>query len=193
MPASPTQSNFPQLLNFGGCYQNQNGIALANSTTLTDIQPGLNATPATAFSNPAPWETGNVFMFEAFGIYGTTGAPTLLLGIYYGGVGGTALCTTGAVTTASGVTANTAWYFKAIVRVLGRASSGSTIQAQGYATNIAATAGVSSFAPATASAGNQVAINTTTTGNALSLGAQWGTSSVSNTTTCTQYYVWQIA
>ena len=192
MPASATGYNVPQLLNWGPPYQTTIGAALASSTTLTDISPPQNASPVDNYSNQTPWYPGNIFLFEAFFIYGTSGAPTLTLGFYYGGTGGTAMCATAAVTTASGVTANTSGYARALVRVTGHAASGNTIVAQGFATNIAATAGVTSFMPATASVGNAVAINTTTTGNALSFGATWGTSNASSTITCTQYYIWQL-
>ena len=75
------------------------GTALANSTTLTDISV------APQFTLPANFlQAGSALKFTAYGVFSTTGTPTLLLGVYYGGVVGTALATTGAIATGSGVT-----------------------------------------------------------------------------------------
>src|ERR1700752_929876 len=78
------------------------GTALANSTTLTDISPGGNTLGQAYQTQPAQLYPGMMIRFKAWGIYSTTGTPTLLLGIYYGGVAGVALAVTAATTTASG-------------------------------------------------------------------------------------------
>src|SRR5262245_50554453 len=73
------------------------GTALANSTTLTVISV------APQFTLPANFlQAGSALRFTAFGVFSTTVTPTLLLGVYYGGVAGVALATTGAITTGSG-------------------------------------------------------------------------------------------
>src|SRR5579859_447799 len=73
------------------------GTALASSTTLTDISPAPQVTlPANyLFLNQRLRVTG-------YGTFSTTGTPTLLLGVYYGGVAGTLLAATAANTTGSG-------------------------------------------------------------------------------------------
>src|SRR5262245_25357863 len=75
------------------------GTPLANSTTLTDISV------APQFTLPADvLRAGSPLRVTAFGVFSTLVAPTLLLGVYYGGVAGVALATTAASTTRSGVT-----------------------------------------------------------------------------------------
>lgn len=153
------------------------GSALANSTTLTDISPTPNITlPANLL------EVGSLIRVTAFGRFSTTGTPTLLLGVYWGAVAGTAIMTTGAVTTPSGVT-NQTWRFEGEFRVRTVGSSG-TAMGVGVAENISTVA--TNMAPATAPA---TATIDTTSAKALTLGAQWGTANASNTITCHHFDV----
>lgn len=153
------------------------GAPLASSTTLTDISPTPNIILPAQLLEP-----GMLLRFVAFGRFSTTGTPTLLLGIYYGGVAGTALCATSAVTTPSGVT-NQTWRFEAEARVRTAGTSG-TAMAVGVAENISTVA--TNMAPATAPA---TATIDTTAAKAITLGAQWGTNSASNTITCHHFDV----
>lgn len=88
------------------------GTALASSVTLTDISP-VNPTVTLPANFQYP---GSAFKLTAFGIFSTTATPTLLLGFYYGGVAGTAIVTSGAITTGSGVT-NVPWHMEAYLTV----------------------------------------------------------------------------
>lgn len=160
------------------------GSAYASSVTLTDVSPLPNT--AIGANSLVP---GSVIRLTAFGTFSTTGTPTLLLGFYYGGVAGTALAATTAVTMGSGVT-NVPWRmeYQGIVRSVG--SSG-TIMGQGvvwHGSSVSAWAAVP--LPQTALA--TVSIDTTTAKN-VTVGAQWGTSSASNTLRCDAILVESVA
>ena len=150
------------------------GTALASSTTLTDVSV------APQFTLPANFlQAGSALRFTAFGTFSNTSTPTLLLGIYYGGVAGTALAATGATTTTTGAT-NWPWRIELTTTIRTTGSSG-TAMSQGFvdlATSLTAVARIP--IPATALA--TVTVDTTSA-KALTVGAQWGTSSASNTLT----------
>ena len=164
------------------------GPALASSATLSDISPG-SAAPAQAGQNaivlPANFlYVGQVLRLTAYGVFSNTGTPTLLLGFYYGTTS-TALAATGATTTTTGAT-NWPWRAEMTATVRATGTSGSVIT-QGFvdlATSLTAVTRIP--IPATALA--TVTINTTTANEVL-VGAQWGTSSSSNTITCHQFLV----
>jgi hypothetical protein len=151
------------------------GTALASSVTLTDISPAPQITlPANLL------DVGQVLRMTAFGVFSTTGAPTLLEGFYYGGVAGVALAATGATATGSGVT-NVPWRIEYEGRIRSTGTAG-TIMGHGYelrGTSVSAVGVVP--IPITALA--TVTIDTTTA-KQITVGAQWGTSSPSNTITC---------
>lgn len=152
------------------------GAAYSTSTTLTDVSP----TPAIQL--PAnTLELGSEIFIEAIGQFSNTATPTLLLGIYYGGVAGVALGASSAITTATTVTGVPfILRYRGIVRGVG--SSGS-INGQGVLyLGTSLTAMAISPIPVTAAA-RTVAIDTTTA-KTITAGAQWGTSSASNTLTC---------
>lgn len=154
------------------------GSALANSTTLTDISP----TPPIVL--PANLlEPGSLVRVYAAGRFSTTGTPTLLVGLYYGAVAGTAICATSAITTASGVT-NLTWEFEASFRVRTVGTSGTAL-GTGKLYGVPAATSVN-LAPASAPA---TATIDTTAAKALTIGAQWGTASASNTITCHHFDV----
>jgi len=154
------------------------GTALASSTSLTAISPSASTNPA--YTIPANrLFPGAAIRVRGYGRVSTTGTPTLLLGVYSGGAGGTALGTTGAITTTSGVT-NVPWFLEALIVCRTIGSSG-TLFTQGLVTGISGTAGVSAV-PIPASAPAAVTVDTTTA-KTLDLCAQWGTNSASNTIT----------
>lgn len=152
------------------------GAAYASSVTLTDVSPTPNITlPANLL------ETGSEIEISAMGQFSTTGTPTLLLGFYYGGVAGVALAASSAITTGTGAAA---WPFilryRGVIRAVG--SSGS-INGQGeLLLGTALTAFTVRPIPEVA-ASRTVTVDTTAA-KAITLGAQWGTSSASNTLTC---------
>jgi hypothetical protein len=157
------------------------GTALANSTTLTDISP------APQLVLPANYlYVGQRLRLTANGIFSTTGTPTLLLGGYYGGVAGTLLAATAANTTGSGA-ASWPWqlFLDILVKTIG--SSG-TVWCNGQVTLSTTLAGAASFYNLPTTQTQPITINTTTA-NALTVGAQWGTASASNTITCEDAYI----
>lgn len=152
------------------------GSAYASSVTLTDVSPAPQVTvPAYLL------ELGTTICLKARGEFSNTGTPTLLLGFYYGGVAGTALAASSAVTTTTGATAwpwELQWEGK--VRALG--SSGSV---KGTGRLLLGTA-LTSYAlrPVPEVAASRTVTIDTTTAKAVTVGAQWGTNSSSNTLTC---------
>ena len=151
------------------------GTAVANTTTETIIFPNVTL-PANYMAD------GRVLRLRAFGKLSTTGTPTIILAIRWGGVAGTLLATTEAITCASGA-ANTAWALEAIIQTRSNGATGSLfvmgeIQVNLTASTVTAGAfGVSGFdAPAAVTAD-------LTTDKALSLTADWSAASASNTLT----------
>jgi len=155
------------------------GTALASSTSLTDVSPTPNKLIPANFLLP-----GMRIKVRAACSFSTTATPTLLVGVYYGGVAGTALAATSAVTTGTA----TAWpltlWYEGTVRTIG---STGTIMGYGFVDlGTSLTAYTHRPIPETALA--TVTIDTTAS-KAITLGAQWGTSSASNTLTCVDFTV----
>jgi hypothetical protein len=152
------------------------GTPLATSTTLTEVSP---APPVVLPANTL--EPGVEIEVAAFLSFSTTATPTLLLGIYYGGVAGVALAASTAITT--GTTA-AAWpikmRYRGIVRTVGTA--GTIIGMGELLLGTSLTAYTARAIPETAAA--RTATIDTTAAKSITIGAQWGTSSASNTITC---------
>lgn len=177
-------------LNAGTVSGTTTGSALTASTTLTDVSPGAT-TQAFAFAAGQIAYVGQTFRIKASGILSATSTPTLLMGVYYGGVAGTALAATAATTT--GAQATAPWFLEYTGRITTLGASGA-ILGQGWVVGIAATTGgppapanAFTFMPASPAS---VTINTTTQ-NALTIGAQWGTNNAS-TLTVNQFVVEQL-
>lgn len=159
-------------------------VAYASSSSLTDVSPG--AASNGAFVIPANSLTiGSTITVEALAKFSNTGTPTLLLGVYYGGIAGTKLAATGATTT---TTAATNWpvRLKYVGTVQSLGTSG-TIVGGGYVM-LATSLTAFSLIPIDAAATAAVTIDTTAA-KAVTLGAQWGTLSASNTLTVMNYVV----
>jgi hypothetical protein len=152
------------------------GSAYASSVTLTDVSPSPPVTlPAYLL------EVGTTLRLHARGQFSNTGTPTLLLGFYFGGIAGVALAASSAITTASGVTGVPfELEYRGEVRAIG--SSGSINGAGRLYLGTSLTAYTVRPVPEVA-ASRTVTIDTTSA-KAVTLGAQWGTSSSSNTLTC---------
>lgn len=156
-------------------FHTSDGTAYASSTTLTDVSP---TPPIVLAANQL--EVGSEIEISACGNFSTTGTPTLLLGIYLGGVAGVALAASSAVTTGS---AAASWPFmlkyRGVVRSTGTSGS---INGQGeFLLGTALTAFTVRPIPETLAA-RTVTIDTTAA-KSITIGAQWGTSSASNTLT----------
>lgn len=72
------------------------GTAIATSTTETVLFPNITL-PANFLQD------GRLVRLRLFGSYGTTGTPTLQFRLRWGGVSGTVIAASGAITTGSGV------------------------------------------------------------------------------------------
>lgn len=156
------------------------GAAYNTSTTLTDVSPTPQITIPANFLQP-----GMTMRIKWACTFSNTATPTLLQGAYYGGVAGTALAATSAVTTTTGATNwQSTGEYTGKVRTIG--SSG-TIMGFGWI-DLATSLTAVSHRPIPETALAAVTIDTTAS-KAITLGAQWGTSSVSNTLTCVHFDV----
>lgn len=152
------------------------GASYNTSVTLTDV----SRAPQKQFA-AAQLEEGAELELHAHGFFSNTGTPTLLLGFYYGGVAGVALAASSAVTTTTTLT-GVPWMLWYRGRVRATGTSGS-IHGMGTLTlGTALTAVTVRPIPETLAA-RTVTIDTTIV-KTISVGAQWGTSSASNTLTC---------
>lgn len=152
------------------------GTAYNTSVTLTDVSRAPQKQLAAM-----QLEEGVELELNASGFFSNTGAPTLLLGFYYGGVAGVALAASSAVTTTSGVT-GVPWqlYYRGRVRATG--TSGSILGQGLLQLGTSLTAVTTRPIPETLAA-RTVTIDTTIV-KTITVGAQWGTNSASNTLTC---------
>lgn len=151
------------------------GAALNTSTSEAIISPSSATFPDFTFGlHCPPIKVGDVFRFIARGIYSTTSNPTLELRLRYGGLAGTLLLDTTAVTAQTTVT-NTSWKMTGEIVCRSSGTSG-TVVATGETVGIAG-AGTTALLPAT---GLTTTTINTTTQNALVLTGQWGTNSASN-------------
>lgn len=180
-----TYNGYSALYNGGQYSQLNSGVALASSTTLTDISPGANAAGQAVTFPLDTFQPGQQFRVIAGGIFSTTGTPTLVMGLYLGGVAGVVLGATVAAATAQSSVTNFPWYLNAMLRVATVGATG-TIFCAG-AVNGPWTTVVSGTLSSTGNSVNTGASQT------LTLGAQWGTSSASNSIQCTQFAVEQLA
>jgi hypothetical protein len=170
-------------------WETADGTAIANTTTETIIFPNKTI-PANMMSD------GRLLIIRAFGRYSTTGTPTLTFRVRWGGVSGTVLAASGAMVTGSTVT-NAMWSVEVAIQTRINGSSGSLFAIGEAALGEDATSTVGSTTNARAtdfmgSAGVAVPAAVTvdlTADAALSLTAQWGTASVSNTLTGHIYYL----
>ena len=151
------------------------GTAIASTTDETVIFPNV-VIPANFLQD------GRALRIRAFGKLSTTGTPTITFAIRWGGVAGTLLATTEAITMGSGVT-NVNWSIEAILQVRSNGASGSVLVMGDCHVHTSSTAvsqnvfGVSGYdAPAA------VTVDLTAD-TALSLTADWSASSASNTLT----------
>ena len=151
------------------------GTAVANTTTETIIFPNVTL--------PANYmQDGRRIRVSAFGKLSTTATPTITFALRWGGVSGTLLATTEAITTASG-SVDTAWSLDALIQTRSNGSAGTLFAMGNVQVNLTASTategvfGVSGFdAPAA------VTVDLTTD-TALSLTADWSAASASNTLT----------
>jgi len=147
------------------------GSAIANTVTETVIFTGYTF-PANGVN------VEDVLRLVLVGKYSNTGTPTLRLRVRYGGVSGTLIADTGAITTPSGVT-NQALRVQVEIIIRAVGASGSmlaTLVAHGLGSATAVNLGTAGGATAPAA----VSVDTTSA-KELCITAEWGTASSSNT------------
>ena len=157
------------------------GTAIANSTTETIIFPNVTI--------PANYmQDGRVLRLRAFGKLSTTATPTVIFNIRWGGVAGTSLAVTEAITCANAA-ANTGWGIEAYLQTRTNGATGTILASGNVTVNLTASTntsqvfGVSGFdAPAAVTAN-------LTADTALSLTALWSAASASNTLTGMHYTI----
>lgn len=158
------------------------GTAVANTTTETVVFPNVTI--------PGNYlQDGRTLRLRVFGKYSTTGTPTLTFKVRWGGVTGTVIATTAAITTPSSVT-NALFDIELLITTRSNGSTG-TVMANGEVTLHTGSAGSPTDAAFTA--GGQTAPATATldltADTALSVTATWGTASASNTLTGVNYII----
>lgn len=163
------------------------GTAIANTTTEAIIFPNITV-PANYMAD------GRVLRLTARGRHSTTGTPTLVFAVRWGGVGGTVICQSGAVTCGSGITA-APWRVSVDIVVRTNGATGTVfvmgealvwddaVGSTGSATNAPGIAAMGSAGAATPAA---VTVDLTAD-TALALTADWSAASASNTLTGHQY------
>lgn len=151
------------------------GTAVANTTDETILFPNVTV--------PANYmQDGRTLRLRAFGKLSTTGTPTITFALRWGGVSGTLLAQTEALTMGSGVS-NVNWDLDVLIQTRANGSSGSLL-VMGVArvhtaagTVLTNVFGVSGYdAPA-------VVTCDLTADTALALTADWSAASASNTIT----------
>lgn len=175
-------------------------ISTASGTAVASTTGEVSATPTTGigslqFGGSRALTVGEAFRLSAAGVYSTTATPTLNFGVSLGksqGPGGTPAAETGRVKLAEATAFTTGssasgmrWRLELTGIVLTVAASG-TVQVSGrIAYEVALDTWVEKWIePTTVSS-----VNTSNTAHnrKLDVWANWGTSSASNTFTCTQY------
>lgn len=156
------------------------GTAVANSTTETVIFPNITI-PGNFLQD------GRTIRVTIYGKFSTTGTPTLTFKARWGGVTGTVMATTSAMTAPSSVT-NAVFEVELLVTTRSNGSTG-TVMANGEAVLFAGTSG--SEVTGAMTAGGQTAPAAVTldltADTAFSITVTWGTASASNTLTGLNY------
>ena len=160
------------------------GAAYNTSVTLTDVSAAPQLVLPANFFVP-----GSKIKVTASGTISAVATPTLLLGVYYGGVAGVALATTGAVTLTTTAT-GWAWRLEYTGEIRTTGAAG-TIMGGGFC-QIGTSLTSVQVVPIPVTAQAVVAIDTTTS-KAITIGAQWGTSAAGNTLLCNQMIVESLA
>lgn len=170
----------------GGTLFPGTSVAQNNFTTAQNLAVGESGSSTSTIAGGIhyiPGETlnpGSRIRVEAWGVASNTGTPTLILGLYWGGVAGTALLVSTAKTTTTAMS-NWEWHAYAMIRVLTTGVSGSMIGSGYWKLPTALTTWTDIRWPETAPAA--VTSLDTTVQKALTIGATWGTASASNTIT----------
>lgn len=132
-------------------------------------------------------EGGAQIRVKGWGVASNTGTPTIILGLYWGGVAGTALVVSAAKTTTTAMS-NWPFYFEYQGRVVAGGTAGSIMGLGKWWLPTALTSRTEFAWPETAPA--LISSLDLTTNKMLTLGATWSASSASNTLTLHAMDVW---
>ena len=165
------------------------GTAMANTTTEAILFPNITI-PANFMAD------GRILRVTAYGRLSTTGTPTMVFALRWGGVAGTVITQSGTVTCGSGVTA-APWKVEVIIQVRSNGSAG-TVYAMGECfiwDDAAGSTGSATNAPGIGAMGSAgaatpatVAIDMTAD-TALAITGDWSAASASNTITGHNYII----
>lgn len=147
------------------------GTAIANTVTETVVYAGYSL-PAHELQN------GRRLRFVTHGKYSNTGTPTLRFRVRLGGVSGTVIADSGAITTPSGVT-NQPWRVECVIQQRANGAAGVVI-GFGVACGLGSATGVNLMTAGGATAPATASLDLTAA-QSLVLTAEWGTASASNT------------
>ncbi|HMU54861.1 MAG TPA: hypothetical protein PKA61_07635 [Nitrospira sp.] len=163
------------------------GTAIASSVTETILFSNITI-PANYLSD------GRVLRLRFYGGYGTTATPTLAFALRWGGVAGTVLAKSGAITTGSGVGGGASmtalWSAEIILQIRANGSSGSVMANGDLTLYTTGTAAGSAYPIASGSTGGTTPVAVTadlTADTALAITAIWGTSNAANSIQGHQY------
>jgi hypothetical protein len=155
-------------------------VAQNTFTSAKDIPEGESTAGGFSIIYGGQLQAGTYIDIEAFGVASNTATPTLILGVYYGLVAGTALAVSAAKTTTTAMS-NWEWHLWYTGRVVSVGTSGSIIGSGYWRLPTSLTAWTEFRLPETAPAA--VTIDTTVN-KQISIGATWSASSASNSITC---------
>lgn len=163
------------------------GTAVATSTTETILFPNITI--------PANYlQDGRCLRLRIFGAYGTTATPTLTFGLRWGGVLGTLLAKSGAITTPSaaggGASMTAVWAIEILLQIRANGSSGSVMTNGEISLYTTGTAAASAYPMASGSTGGTTPVAVAvdlTADTALAITALWGTSNAANSIQGIQY------
>lgn len=156
------------------------GTAVANSTTETILFPN--------FTIPANYlQDGRCLRLRLFGGYGTTATPTLTFAVRLGGVAGTVLAKSGAITTGSGVGGGASmtalWTMELVVQVRSNGATGTVMTNGIFTLFTTGTAAGSGYPLASGSTGGTTPVAVTadlTADAALCVTALWSAANAAN-------------
>lgn len=163
--------------------------AVANSTTETILVPN--------FVIPAGYlNDGRVLRITVMGSYGTTATPTLTARLRWGGVSGTVLAASGAITTPSGAgggASMTALFnIRLLVQVRSNGSAGTVMTGGEIELFTTGTASGVEYPIASGSTGGTTPVAVTadlSADTALAISVQWGTANAANSIVATHYTI----
>lgn len=171
-----------QFWNEARSWATADGVAVANTTTETIIFSDVTI--------PANYmQDGRLLRIRAFGKLSTTGTPTITFAIRWGGVAGTLLATTEAITNGSGV-ANVNWEVEAYVQTRVNGSAGTLLVYGTVTVHTSSTAVVRNvFSVSGYNDPAQVGSLDLTVDKALSITADWSVADALNTLTGMLYTI----